>query len=356
MTLTDSRIDPDLDEENRRAARIEVVAQFFVASGRVVPGLVIEPDGRARSQWWPLPVVDDRELIASLLQDDSPAAHAATAAVLAERVDQFVRSQLAEDKQPLVQRRSGRRTIPEAWLLSLTAKDPWLPASFDPAKLRAFAAAISSWVQSGAVPPGRVRLCLRVHEPMVEGDDRWPVELLAQDTLEASLMTSLHELWKGSTLFQPGTIEEVLTSLGRLVRVAPELSAVLDSAVPTGTELSTEALLAFARNRIGDLADVGIAVLLPSWWTRTGRVGLRAKASSKHTNKHPNKHTTAAHDRRRIGHRIRIRAGSNGRLHVGGRARRSATHQSRPHRTPEVRQREALARADSGRVGTGRRR
>lgn len=31
------------------------LATYFVDGGRVVPGLVVDPDGRLRAQWWPLP-------------------------------------------------------------------------------------------------------------------------------------------------------------------------------------------------------------------------------------------------------------------------------------------------------------
>ena len=258
------------------------VATFFVDSGRVVPGLTIDEAGGARSQWWPLPSVDDRELVASLVEGDTVEGHTAAAQALGAEVDRVVRERLARPGVRLLPRRPGRRTVPEAWLLSLTAEDPALPESLDPAKVRAFADAVRAWVHTGAVTPGRVRLCLRVHEPSDEGVDRWPVELLVQDALEASLMVPIADVFAGSVLFGPGTIGDVLASLGRLVRLAPELDAVLDAAVPTNIELDAETLLIVARDRVSDLADVDIAVLLPSWWTRTGRVGLRAKASSKH--------------------------------------------------------------------------
>ena len=263
--------------------RCAAVAEHLVGCGRVVPGLVADSDGRWRSQWWPLPSVDDRDLIASLVVEDTIGAHLAAAAGLADHVDRCVRQRLAAARVRLVPSRSGRRTVPEAWLLSLAAHDPTMPASLDAAKVRAFTDAIHAWVNSGTAAPGRVRLCLRVHEPVDPDDGLWPVELLVQDVLEPSLMAPLGELWSGSAMFHPSALEEVLTSLGRLVRLAPELIGVLDAAVPVGIELDAESLLRFATERVGDLADVDIAVLLPSWWTRPGRVGLRARVSSKHT-------------------------------------------------------------------------
>ena len=43
------------------------MALFLVDSGKVVPGLATDDDGRWRSWWWPLPAIGDRDLIASLL-------------------------------------------------------------------------------------------------------------------------------------------------------------------------------------------------------------------------------------------------------------------------------------------------
>ena len=278
MALSET-IDLDLDDDYRD--RVESVARYFVDSARVVPGLTVEADGRARSWWWPLPTAGDRELVASLVVDDSHEAHARAAEALGERVDREVRARLTGAAVSLGTRRSGRRTIPEAWVQSLSAGDPWMPASLNAAKLTALSEVVDAWVRSGAVSLGRARLCLRVHEPTLEVDDRWPIELLVQDAEEPSLMISAAELWAGSTPFATGAIEEVLTALGRLARLAPELSMLLDEAAPSGTELDTAALLVFAQDRIEALTDAGIAVLLPSWWTRRGRVGLRAKVSTK---------------------------------------------------------------------------
>ena len=71
------------DPPNR--TRISEVASFLVDSGKVVPGLATDDDGRWRSWWWPLPSIGDRDQIASLLDsragtidaisDDGPDEH-----------------------------------------------------------------------------------------------------------------------------------------------------------------------------------------------------------------------------------------------------------------------------------------
>ena len=68
---------------------------MLVDSGRVVPGVVVHPDGRLRSQWWPLPIASDRQWLAALLPDDSPQSQRQVADALADAVDRLVRRRLA---------------------------------------------------------------------------------------------------------------------------------------------------------------------------------------------------------------------------------------------------------------------
>ena len=255
----------------------EDVARAMVAAGRVVPGLTVEPDGRSRSWWWPMPAASHRSLIASLVVDPSAAGQRRAADMLAETVDAMVRDRLAGEKLVLAPRRGGRPAVTDAWARSLVSADPWLPASLDPAKVRALAEAVSMWVRSGRVIEGRVRLCLRVREP-ARGDG-WTVELLAQDRDEPSLVLPLGDVWAGRSPFGPSAVEDVLASLGRMVRLAPELSAVLDEAAPDSLVLDGASVIRLLRERAGALDDAGIGVLLPSWWSHRPRLGLRARAT-----------------------------------------------------------------------------
>jgi hypothetical protein len=67
------------------------VAEAFVATGQVVPGLTISDDGGARSWWWPMPSAADRALLASLLDGNDVAEHVRVAGELAVEVDRLVR-------------------------------------------------------------------------------------------------------------------------------------------------------------------------------------------------------------------------------------------------------------------------
>ncbi len=272
-TATPTVIAPDLGDRVHDAARV------LVESGRFVPGLTLGEDGRARSWWWPLPAAGDRELIASLCADSSVETQRDVALRLATEVDALVRGRLVDAGASLLVRRSGRRTVPEAWLHSLTQADPWVARSVDVEKLRALERVVVEWVASGAATSGRVRLCLRFGEPGNRGDD-WSVELLAQDLDDPSLLVSATQIWDGSVSLGPLAIEELLRGLGRLARLAPELASVLDEPEPDRVVLNGRAVVAFVRERAATLTDAGVGVLLPSWWANRRRLGLRAKTSS----------------------------------------------------------------------------
>ena len=74
--------------------RVEAVAAWLVAEGRVVPGLTVEPDGRARSWWWPMPAARHRSAIASLVTGPSSEDQVQAATELSDATDALVRRRL----------------------------------------------------------------------------------------------------------------------------------------------------------------------------------------------------------------------------------------------------------------------
>ena len=163
-----------------------------------------------------------------------------------------------------------------------------MSGSLEPAKVAALAEAVAAWVRSGAVIPGRVRLCLRIVElaaansggrpsGRAKAQPLWQVELLAQDQDEPSLIAPLADLWAGESPFAPSAIADVLGGLARMARLAPELAGALEEAKPDSVHVDSAGLVALLAERAKLLEDAGIAVLAPSWWSRPARLGLRAK-------------------------------------------------------------------------------
>lgn len=263
-----------------RAVAVAGLAEMFVETRRVVPGLTIGADGVARSWWWPLPSASDRGLLAALLDGNDNEDHVCLADELGNEVDRKMRERLVVDGVALLEPRSGRRTVPDAWLRSLTAPDPQLSGSLDTDRVAAFAAVVDEWVRSGVVGLGRARLCIRIHEPLAgESDDAWTVEAMAQDVDEPSLMVALRDVWGGSSPFGAEVVEELLSALGRLARIAPELSGLLDAAVPDRCEVDDAAIVELLQEHVGPLEDAGVVVLLPGWWTNRSLLGLRARTN-----------------------------------------------------------------------------
>lgn len=265
------------------SAACRQLATYFVDGGRVVPGLVVDPDGRLRAQWWPLPAAGDRELLAAHLTDDSLEEQQQLAESLADAVDRLVRRRLDGSAAPpppaSSRRRPGPPTLPQAWLAALVGPDPHLAATADLAAEAAFVTGLHQWVREGAGGGGELQLCLRVHQPTSSRVRRWPLELLLRSATDPSLMVPLSAFWAGESPFPVNCFDPVLAQLGQLTRLAPELAGLLEQQAPASLDLEEGALVALLRQRASVLDEAGFGLLLPSWWRHGHRLGLRANTS-----------------------------------------------------------------------------
>ena len=311
----------------QQGASVSALAEYFVASQRIVPGITLE-DERARSWWWPLPAASDRDLIRSLISSGSFDDHRVAAQSLAEAVDLLVRQRLKSGAQPEISthetgdrenqnepkasagpktktkakaKRSEKapgRLVSQAWLEALRdVGDPYVNWPKDASSLRELQALVDqvqSWVRNGAASQTRARVVLRLREPgssaesldqvavaTTAKDDLWQIDVLVQDSEEPSLVVDAPILWEAESPFAPVAISELLEGLGKAVRIAPELSGLLDSARASALSLSSETALQFVRTRLEALTDAGVGVRLPGWWSRRERLRLRAKVKTK---------------------------------------------------------------------------
>ena len=111
----------------------------------------------------------------------------------------------------------------------------------------------------------------------------WRLEFLLQSTQDPSLLVPAAQAWSddGSLrrwLDRPH--ELLLAELGRASRIYPELAAGLRQATPCALDLDADGAHRFLAVVAPALDEAGFGVLLPSWWDRRARLGLKASAST----------------------------------------------------------------------------
>lgn len=112
---------------------------------------------------------------------------------------------------------------------------------------------------------------------------RWRLEFLLQSSMDPSLIVAAEQVWRddGALARWLGRPQEVLLAeLGRAVRVYPALEAGLRQARPTALELDSAAAFVFLQEAAPALDEAGFGVLLPSWWNRRAKLGLKLSAST----------------------------------------------------------------------------
>ncbi|MEO3869339.1 SNF2-related protein [Nonomuraea sp. B12E4] len=190
--------------------------------------------------------------------------------VLREAFDAFtdaiVRRALTE---PLV---TAPRSLQERWLAALTGPDPACP---DVPELRQ---ELARWHDSVASAEGATRVCFRLQEP-ADTDD-WRVELALQAADDPSLYVPAEQVWHGEQGLPGRPERELLTGLGRAVRLYPELDRVLRVPQPSELWLDTPGAFGFLRQAAPLLQAAGFGVQLPRWAGRT-RLGLKLTTRTK---------------------------------------------------------------------------
>ena len=111
----------------------------------------------------------------------------------------------------------------------------------------------------------------------------WRLEFLLQSCVDPSLMVPAEQVWRddGALARWLGRPQEVLLAeLGRAVRVYPALEPGLRQAHPTALDLDSDGAFGFLRDAAPALDEAGFGVLLPSWWDRRAKLGLKLSAST----------------------------------------------------------------------------
>nr|WP_253759266.1 DEAD/DEAH box helicase [Nonomuraea thailandensis] len=207
--------------------------------------------------------------------------------------DAVVRRTLTE---PLLAR--PPKTLQERWLAALTGDGTICP---DVPELRR---ELERWHEAVTTSEGATRVCFRLLEPTGTsadagagdnpeadadadpsvradagvgagaGADDWRVELALQAADDPSLYVPAAQIWGGVTGLPGKPERELLTGLGRAVRLYPELDRALRVPAPSELALDTAGAFGFLRQAAPLLQAAGFGVQLPRWAGRT-RLGLK---------------------------------------------------------------------------------
>lgn len=121
-------------------------------------------------------------------------------------------------------------------------------------------------------------------------DDPWFLNFLVSPKADPSLRVDLADYWQGKSSQQQVLRQqlgenfeaELLLNLGYAARMYPKLWDGLQTPEPVGVQLTSEEAWEFLHESAWVLEDADYKVLLPAWWTPSGRrrAKLRLKASS----------------------------------------------------------------------------
>ncbi|MCF6475571.1 DEAD/DEAH box helicase [Nonomuraea sp. MG754425] len=158
------------------------------------------------------------------------------------------------------------KTLHNRWLAALTGDGAACP---DVPELRR---ELESWYAAVATSEGATRVCFRLLEPA--GTDDWRVELAVQAADDPSLYVPAAQVWGGVTGLPGRPERDLLTGLGRAVRLYPELDRALRVPEPDELTLDTAGAFGFLRQAAPLLQAAGFGVQLPRWAGRA-RLGLK---------------------------------------------------------------------------------
>ena len=280
----------------RYLAGLAAFAGELVERGRVLPTVVRDETGPLAC-WRPAVRGPDVVAFGALVTAMPPVcraelgredAHDLVADALHVLTDAAARDRLGPGVDLVPPRRGRRpRRVPavEAWLAALTAADGRFDADDD--ELSALERELRPWAEIGTGRVGPARATFRLSEVVSQSrsDESagWRLEFLLQSTQDPSLLVPAAQAWSddGSLrrwLDRPH--ELLLAELGRASRIYPELAAGLRQATPCALDLDADGAHRFLAVVAPALDEAGFGVLLPSWWDRRARLGLKASAST----------------------------------------------------------------------------
>jgi superfamily II DNA or RNA helicase len=293
----------------------------LLARDLVVPAIERRVDGDFQAVWRPvLGAPADRRRLRALSEGVPPACRAGIAegadapvppvefveGFLSATVDALARGWLAEAAWPEARwaSRQGMPAGPARWLEALGANRP-AAARLSAARASDLAREVAAWVdpalgarsapfraalrlrppESGSSPTGRANgAAPLLPAPSISASATWRLDYLLQSADDPAVLVAAADVWPldtpvarvvGRRVVEPQ--ELLLADLARAAGHFPPIAASLADPWPTGADLTPQEAYAFLKDAAPLLADQGLAVLLPGWWTR-GAARRRLKA------------------------------------------------------------------------------
>ena len=277
----------------RYLAAVARFAADLAARGKVLPVLVRERSSYA-ARWRPVLSGPDAAhatdlaramppLLRSAVKGDGEAGGTDAGAVLTDALEALTDA-AARRSLPASLISARTSAISERWIQGLTGTDAavLVDGRGEEAAAASLAGELDDWLAAASIPTGPARVSFRLVEPAKEDEDDWTVELALQSAEDPSLLVPAADVWAGTTnadWLGAGSVQSLLTGLGRAARLFPALQSALLEAAPTAVMVDMAGALAFLREHGPLLSGAGFGVRLPDW-ARKARLGLKLTTRS----------------------------------------------------------------------------
>ncbi|MBE9917368.1 DEAD/DEAH box helicase [Paenibacillus donghaensis] len=221
--------------------------------------------------------------------------HSFLSAMIHARVMEVVRAQEGKLSRYQADYRRGTSPLEELWWNSLLTASRAISVQGTAEEITALGEKIAA-IGCTQVPDaggeaersrsGRLQLGLRLAPSHQEEQESWRVTFWAELQDEFGAWLPAAAIWghQERDIHRRGKIyknvqEQMLMLLGEAAALSPEIAEALCEPAPQGMELTNDEMVAFVRNSVPRLNKAGMAVQMPSKWSRKGRrrVGVSLK-------------------------------------------------------------------------------
>ncbi len=151
--------------------------------------------------------------------------------------------------------------------------------------------AIVGDAKQGGFIPG-----FRLDAEQTQSATLWSIVFFVESRKDPSLKLELQEIWQNNagnlntqdTFIRDSFLgdqfeKELLLALGQAARICPLLWDGMETAQPTGLEISLNMAYDFLKNDMPILESAGFKITVPSWWTAKGRQRARIRVKTSTT-------------------------------------------------------------------------